>query len=224
MTRVYYTRYASNFLLGFSGHKSSTIKIFEEIRLFLLSKLGFKINKSKSTFSHATKGCKFLEVILKWTPVRLINKQTNLKMLHNQLVLCKIKNLTIPTHDLSNEAIRNGFGVYKKSNKKLARATAKQTFCSLEKKTIVNYFNKIIKYLLNYYTFIKKKSTLWPIISLYRKSCALTLANKLKLSSASQVFNKFGRSLRITNELEKTSTSLNAYPISLKNKKNIAKI
>jgi hypothetical protein len=219
ITRLHYTRYANHFILGFTGNKVNLIKIFEELKFFLFLRLRFEFDKNRSYLSPATNGCKFLEVILKWD---LITSKTKLKKLNSEpQVLSEIKNLTIPIHDLLKKAVKNGFGTYKTSNRKLIRATSKQSWCVLEKEIIVNYFNVRIKHLLDYYQLISKKSTLWSIISLYRKSCALTLARKLKLNSASQIFNKFGKSLRIENKLEKTSTSLNAYPMSLKMKKNL---
>jgi hypothetical protein len=90
----------------------------------------------------------------------LKNKNKKIRILNNQLSLCKVKNLTIPISDLLKETVKYGFGKYKKSNKNLIRATAKQALCSQERKTILNYFNIRIKYLLQYYHFIYKKSTL----------------------------------------------------------------
>jgi hypothetical protein len=53
-------------------------------------------------------------------------------------------------------------------------------------------------------------------MSTLRKSCALTLAHKLKLKTASKVFSKFGKHLRTTNVLGAGVVTLNAYPTSLK--------
>jgi len=68
-------------------------------------------------------------------------------------------NLTAPIIDLFNRAISNGFAKQLK-NKELARATSKRVLCSLEDKAIVQRFNAIIRGILNYYSFVNKKSSL----------------------------------------------------------------
>jgi hypothetical protein len=60
---------------------------------------------------------------------------------------------------------------------------------------------------------------LWPVVSLYRKSCALTLADKLKLRTAAQAFKKFGPLLSVKDITGKVITKL-YYPESLKTKVN----
>mgnify|MGYP001791932483 FL=1 len=57
---------------------------------------------------------------------------------------------------------------------------------------------------------------LWKIIDLLRKSCALTLADKLKLKKAAQVFQKFGHNLSVKNNVGREIASLNAWPKTLK--------
>jgi hypothetical protein len=54
-------------------------------------------------------------------------------------------------------------------------------------------------------------------VSLYRKSCALTLADKLKLRTAAQAFKRFGPLLSINDITGKVITKL-YYPESLKTK------
>lgn len=49
-----------------------------------------------------------------------------------------------------------------------------------------------------------------------RKSCALTLADKLKLKTAAQAFQKFGRNLSIKNNVGREIASLSAWPKTLK--------
>ena len=69
---------------------------------------------------------------------------------------------------------------------------------------------------LNYYSCINKRSDLWKVFAVLRKSCALTLAHKHKLNSAAQVYAKFGPNL-IIRKLGKEVACL-FYPKSLKTK------
>ena len=70
--------------------------------------------------------------------------------------------------------------------------------------------------MLNYYSFVNKRSDLWKICYILRKSCALTLADKLKLKTAAQVFQKFGGSLTLKNNVGTEIASLSAWPKTLK--------
>lgn len=49
-----------------------------------------------------------------------------------------------------------------------------------------------------------------------RRSCALTLADKLKLKTAAQVFQKFGHNLSIKNKAGREIASLSSWPKTLK--------
>ena len=64
---------------------------------------------------------------------------------------------------------------------------------------IVKKFNSLINGILNYYSFVSKRSDLWKVCDVLRKSCALRLADKLNLKTVAQVFQKFGRNLLIKN-------------------------
>jgi hypothetical protein len=86
----------------------------------------------------------------------------------------------------------------------------------LEDDMIVDRFSAVIRGLLNYYSCINKRSDLWKVFAILRKSCALTLAHKYKMSSAARVFAKYGPNLTIS-KLGKEVTSL-FYPKSLKTK------
>lgn len=107
-------------------------------------------------------------------------------------------------------------GLAKRRNDGTVRATAYLKYCMLEDDKIVNRYSAIIKGILNYYSCINRRSDLWKIFSILRKSCALTLGHKHKMNSASQVYSKYGPNLSIK-KLGKEIASL-FYPKSLKTK------
>ena len=72
-------------------------------------------------------------------------------------------------------------GITKKMNNKKYRSTAFFKYCSLDDNIIVKRFSYILRGLINYYSCVNKKSDLWSILSILRKSCALTLAHKHKI-------------------------------------------
>ena len=96
------------------------------------------------------------------------------------------------------------------------RATAYLKYCMLEDEKIVNRFSAMIRNVLNYYSCVNKRSDLWKVFAILRKSCALTLAHKHSINSAARVYAKYGPNLIIRN-LGKEVASL-FYPKSLKTK------
>ena len=68
---------------------------------------------------------------------------------------------------------------------------------------------------MEFYSPANKRSDLWQIVAFYRKSCALTLADKHKLKTAAAVYKRYGPNLKITDPIKKKETVL-FYPTTLK--------
>ena len=65
---------------------------------------------------------------------------------------------------------------------------------------ILNYFNEIIREILNYYSCAHNRNELTSIFRLLNYSCGLTLARKFKLKNLAKTFKKFGRDLTFKDE------------------------
>lgn len=107
-------------------------------------------------------------------------------------------------------------GLAKRRKDGTVRATAYLKYCMLEDEKIVLRFSSIIRGVLNYYSCINKRSDLWKVFAILRKSCALTLAHKHKINSAARVYAVYGSNL-VIKKLSKEVGSL-FYPKSLKSK------
>ncbi|CAK9206239.1 unnamed protein product [Sphagnum troendelagicum] len=121
--------------------------------------------------------------------------------------------LLAPIRDLIAEAVERGYA--KENAIGLAIATSQPKYSGAEDSIIVNHYSFIIRSIVNYYSFVHKRSSLWKVICIYKKSCALTLARKHSMQSAAAAFYRFGPNLRILDDEGKEVTSL-YYPISLK--------
>jgi hypothetical protein len=88
-------------------------------------------------------------------------------------------------------------GLAKRRKDGTVRATAYLKYCMLEDEKIVLRFSSIIRGVLNYYSCINKRSDLWKVFAILRKSCALTLAHKHKINSAARVYAEYGPNLVI---------------------------
>lgn len=77
------------------------------------------------------------------------------------------------------------------------RSTAVLKYCVFEAGSIIKIFSFLIHNIINFYSFLDKKSDLWKILYFLRKCCALTLAHKCKLSSAAKAFKRYGNKFKI---------------------------
>jgi group II intron reverse transcriptase/maturase len=216
-SRLYYVRYADDFILGYVGTKKTANEIYEVIQNFLKEKLFFNCNKSKTGVVHSSVHTKFLGTLMCWVPgYRKREKDHKSLISRSTMVPLNRPSFTAPIKDIFERFIEKGYGVRRKSNKKLVRATSFRQITAQDTDAIVQRFNSIINGILNYYSFINRRSDLWKVCYVLRKSCALTLADKLKLKTAAQVFQKFGRNLSIKNKVGREIASLSAWPKTLK--------
>lgn len=208
--RLYYIRYADDFVFGLVGSKSQAKEIFNLVKTYLGNELKFEINLEKSSIIHSTNNFKYLGTLIKWQ-----RSITQLK--RSEVGGIKSLNrphMTAPVKDILDSLVERGFA--KKSKDGSIRGTSYRKIINKELKDIVNKFNGMIRGLLNYYSFVNSRSMLWKIISVYRKSCALTIADKLKIGTANKVYYKFGPKISIKNEVGEEVASLSAWPITLK--------
>lgn len=200
--RLHYCRYADDFIFGFIGTKDEAKIINTKIIEFLETNLKLSCNIHKSKINHSSESTKYLGVFIKWLPNNKITKIVDdVGVPKYKAISYNRAQLRLPTKDLFQKAVDRGYAVVRESRKNLVRSTSNRKLASLELKTLVNHYNSIIRGLLSYYSCINQRSDLWKVISIYRKSCALTIADKLKLGTASKVFAKYGKFLRIKNDI-----------------------
>lgn len=216
-SRLYYVRYADDFLLGYVGSKKTANDIYEEIQNFLKEKLAFNCNKSKTGVVHSSVHVKYLGTLIRWIP-GYIKRVKDHEFLISKSMMTPLNrpSLTVPIKDIFERFIEKRYGVRRKSNKKLVRPTSFRQITAQDTNVIVTRFNSIISGILNYYSFVNRRSVLWKVCDVLRKSCALTLADKLKLKTAAQAFQKFGRNLSIKNNVGREIASLSTWPKTLK--------
>lgn len=161
----------------------------------MISSLSLNVSKEKSFINHAkTTRTAYLGADLIMPNANLIRKKykNNLKCLY-RVALTKIQ-LYIPIKKIILRLVAKGYAVIRKDGKSY-RARRQNKYCTVSEYDIVKHFSSIIRGLINYYSFASKKSDLWRVLHIIKKSCALTLASKFNLSGASSVFKKYGRNL-----------------------------
>ena len=213
-TRLYYVRYADDFVIGMCSTKEQALEVQKEILKFLEEELLFEVSRDKSRISHCSaRENLFLGVYFRWS------HRPNLETTESKdprLVVPEVNNatFTIPVERLLLRATDRGFATIRKAG--TPRATSYRKWTGLEDQEIIRRFSAIIRGLYNYYSCCNQRSDLWPVLALYRKACALTLADKHKLKTSTKVYKKYGPYLKISDPLGRVEKSVTLfYPESL---------
>lgn len=124
-SRLYYVRYADDFLLGHSGSKKTANGICLIVEKFLKDKLFFSCNKSRTGVSHGSHHIKYLGTLICWRPNYILRAKDFKSLVRKEkTVALKRPSLTVPVKDIFNHLIKKGYAIRRKSNTKLARATS----------------------------------------------------------------------------------------------------
>lgn len=160
-SRLYYVRYADDFLLGYVGPKKTAHHIYSIVEKFLKEKLFFNCNKSKTGVFHGSQHIKYLGTLIYWQPNHVSRtKDYNSLIAKSEIIALNRPSFTAPIKDMFERFIEKGYAVKRKSNKKLARATSFRQITDQDNSAIVQRFNSIINGILNYYSFVDRKSDL----------------------------------------------------------------
>jgi group II intron reverse transcriptase/maturase len=223
--RMHYARYIDDFIIGFTGTRAEAEEIKASIEAFLLDKLILKTNETKSYISHSSdKGTKYLGFFIRYITNNKIVKDPRILEKDGKGMGYPLKStainsaqLRIPTELILRRAVDRGYGKIRKSG--TIRPSSCRKLSSLDDKLIVQRFSSIIRGIMGYYSPANQFSDLWQIVAFYRKSCALTLADKHKLKTAASVYKKYGPNLKVSDPVKKKETVL-FYPTTLKSTGN----
>lgn len=219
--RMHYARYVDDFIIGFTGTKAEAEEIKSRIEAFLFDELKLKTNEAKSYISHSSdRGIKYLGFYIRYIFRNKIQKDVKVEYKDGEGKGYQLKSiafnqaqLRIPTELILRRAVDRGYGKIRVNGS--IRPSSCRKLSSLEDKQIVNRFSKIIKGLMEYYSPANQRSDLWQIVAFYRKSCALTLADKHKLKTAAAVYKRYGPNLKVREPLKNKEAVL-FYPTTLK--------
>lgn len=221
--RLHYIRYADDFLIGFIGPRKEAQVIYENI-VTTLNSLKLNVNHEKSKIYHSGEcGIIYLGMYLRYYSHNQVKKRKGgsvadgpeKQISHLQAQAINNIQFRVPIDKILQRLVDRGLAKARKDG--TARGTAYLRWCMLEDSQIVIKFSSIIRGFLNYFSCINKRSDLWKIFSVVRKSCALTLAHKHGISSAARIYSKYGPYLIVRDTLRNVKTIL-FYPKSLKTK------
>jgi nicotine oxidoreductase len=203
--RIFYLRYVDDWvILCATSYKDA--KAIKEKTAHKLKKLGLTMNMEKTKITQLRKEkVRFLGVNFfirentdkYFKPIKLVKKNdTTIRQRVTPRLI-----LHAPILDLLVKLKDRGF--VKRNNKGEFFPISKSNCIALTHPQILNFYNSKIRGILNYYSCVHNRNSLWSVVRYLTYSCALTLARKFKLKTLRKSFRKFGRNLTFKDENKK---------------------
>lgn len=190
--KLYYIRYADDWLIGVWGSKEDATKIRKKIEIFLKEKLSLELSLEKTKITHAGKEkAQFLGYeIYSPTPKGSFFEKGKVKKRSSHVSIY----IDAPYKKLKEQLIKENILVMKNGKWLVSAVTHWINYNHAE---ILFRYNWMIRGYLNYYSHVNNLHIFHKIIGfVLRHSCAVTLGRKLKLGSRKKVFKKFGKNFK----------------------------
>jgi Type II intron maturase len=180
--RLFYVRYADDYLIGLIGSKREAETLFREITTFLNTHLKLEISEEKSGIHHAKEGTSFLGyVVQNYTSEKVVKVHspiyTRVGAATRRTVRERLQ-LRIPQHTMSEFCQRKGYGNYEEF-----RPSARPSWVHMDEAEILLAYNAEMRGLANYYGLANEAKTgLNKLMYLAKSSFLATLAWKNRSS------------------------------------------
>jgi hypothetical protein len=204
--RMYYVRYADDFLIGINGPRRIAEELKQELQTFLLDELKLTLNSGKTKITRSDQGAYFLGARLKRHTSRTSDqkRRTNSVTKTGRKVRARLPQGRIialaPLKHLIQKLQSQGICRIRNLRKHDVIPTRKTAWTNLDLVTIIKKYNDVWQGLLNYYSFAYNRCQLNYLQYLLHHSLACTFMNKLKLNSRRQVFKKYGKTIQVQND------------------------
>lgn len=202
--RMYFVRYADDFIIGIIGSKEDATEIRNKLRTFLAEQLKLELSMQKTKITHArNEMAHFLGTDIRITPLELRPLTTSLR--YGETLISKAgtrPQLLAPINKLVEKLEVRGIA------KPGGVPTSWGRMIHFETHQIVNHYWTIWRGISNYYSFVNNTGSLGRIFYILKYSCVLTLAAKLKLGTKAKVFKRFGKDIAILDANGKTIASM----------------
>lgn len=201
--RIYYVRYADDFLVGVNGPRRIAEELKEEIKTFLSDKLKLTLNSEKTKITKSDERVLFLGAHIKRHTSRTNDQKRRAnshtsdgRKIRGRLGQGRIIALA-PLERIVKRLKEQGICKIINFSQRTIIPTRKTSWMNLNEIEIVQRYNAVWQGILEYYSFAYNRSQLNLIQFLLHHSLACTLMNKLKLNSRKQIFIKFGKKITV---------------------------
>ena len=205
--RMKYVRYADDFLIGIIGSKADAIRIKEDIKNFLQSKLKLELSDEKTLITHTEKSAKFLgyEIYVRKSNLTKRSRTGRIRRAFNKKVYLKLT-----TDVMKNKLLEYGVLEIKIHNgKEQWKPKARVQFINNDDLEILDRYNSEIRGLYNYYSIANNCSVMNAFKYIMEYSMYKTFACKYR-TTVVKICRKYKKN--------------NVFTVNFKNKKGENKI
>jgi group II intron reverse transcriptase/maturase len=198
--RIYYVRYADDFLIGVNG----SLAITEQLKLTindLLARellLTMSLEKTKITGAKGKDKVMFLGTHIHRPNSRTYNQKVIKKRAQGRNFSSRIPAsrlaLLIPVKRIVDKLVNQNFAEIKQDQ---IKPKAKTSWINLPLNEIITRYNSVLRGFNNFYSFADNRMRLWLVQFILHHSCALLFKRKLNMTSRASVFKRFGRTLKV---------------------------
>ena len=184
--RLFYVRYADDYLIGIIGNRQEAEIVFREVTTFLDTHLKLEISEEKSGIHHAKEGTTFLGyVVQNYTSEKLVKVHspiyTRVGAATRRTVRERLQ-LRIPQQKMSEFCQRKGYGNYE-----AFRPSARPSWVQMDDAEILLAYNAEMRGLANYYGLANDAKTgLNKLMYMAQSSFLATLAQKNQSSISTE--------------------------------------
>jgi hypothetical protein len=148
--RLFYVRYADDYLIGIIGNKQEAEILFKEVKIFLNNSLKLEISEEKSGIHHAKEGTTFLGyVVQNYTSEYMLKVRSPVYTRVGAAVRRNMKEklqLRIPQHKMSEFCQRKGYGDYA-----TLQPSRNPIWLQMDNDEILRGYNAEMRGIANYY-------------------------------------------------------------------------
>lgn len=186
--RLYFVRYADDFLLGFIGPREEAVQIKEEIRQFLAEQLKLELSAEKTLITHArTENARFLGY-----DIRVLHDDKK-RSSGSKRRINGVIGVSVPS-----EVVRRKRSLYMQDSKPIHRPELLNNSVY----DIIVQYQREYRGIVEYYRLAHNLHTMDKLKWAMENSLTRTLSSKLKIT-VSQVYQRFNTVLRQENGIYK---------------------
>lgn len=186
--RLFYVRYADDWLCGIIGSKEDCKIIKEDFKNFLYEKLQLELSEEKTLITNAQKSAKFLSYEIKVRHSNLTKRNKSGKLVGNYTgrVVLEVSSDTIKKHLIDVGAMK----LIYHNGKEIWKPKAVYRLKDCDDLEILNYYNSMIRGFYNYYCIANNSSIINSYKYIMEYSMYKTYGTKYRIS-VGKVIKKF---------------------------------
>jgi hypothetical protein len=192
--RLWYCRYADDFLIGLIGPKQEAEAIKNKVETFLTNELHLELSAEKTGIKHAkTEGTTFLGYHIRIaTSERVLKLKSHGSYALTRTMKGKIQ-LSVPEEKIKKFCTSRGYGQWAE-----LRSTHRSNLMELSDAEIISTYNAVLRGIANYYALARDvKSKLRKLFYIAHSSMVKTLAAKHK-TNCSAIFSRLNHRGRLS--------------------------